>query len=378
MTLQQNSFESRISIPGFKVYGCAACHDGGALLDRAQNRLNAVLKTLRKNHPKISSVPLRQYIIQPWADELLQPNQFAHTTFDTIRIFPRTVLIDEKVYGRATHLHESLHLTQDFLGAANELEAYSLNIRSDPRFLLLNFPYFQEVMQVYFVPEFKTILDEYFYNPPSEGGEAPDQVKRFLIPLKEKTRERLTRAIRQMEPLLKEVSRINRNHPLQAAYLSEQTGTASLLLDLAAAKLLPPPEIAVSESVQSNALDIFAEQFGKNDNTRLGYRIDRKKEALMQLRYKMKLNDPKDRGGLYFHFLRQKFLDGDGDLKLLVEDPEDFKAFVERKLAEVEKMSGFERMTAVETEAAHRLIADIKKELSGVDSSSPPESSAKN
>jgi hypothetical protein len=378
VTLQQNSFESRISIPGFKAYGCDGCHDGGALLDRAQNRLDAVLKKLRKNHPEISSVPLRQYIIQPWADELLHPNQFAHTTFDTIRIFPRTVLIDEKVYDRATHLHESLHLTQDFLGAANELEAYSLNIRSDPRFLLLNFPYFQEVVQVFFVSEFKTILDDYFFDPPSEGGEVPSQVKRFLTPLKAKIRERLAQAIKHMEPLLKEVSRINRKHPLQAAYLSEQTGTASLLLDLAAAKLLPPPEIAVSENVRKDALAIFAEQFDKNDNTRLGYFIDRKKEALMQLRYKMKINDPKERGGLYFYFLKQKFLDGDGELKLFIEDKEDFKAFVEKKLAGVEKMSGFERMTAVETEAAHRLIADIKKELSGGIEEPTPESSAKN
>ena len=66
-------------------------------------------------------------------DEVIVPS---HTYIAS----PAAILIDSKAYQEATHLHESLHLTQKFIGLANELEAYSLNIISDPRLLLLNFP----------------------------------------------------------------------------------------------------------------------------------------------------------------------------------------------------------------------------------------------
>ena len=59
------------SIPGFKAYGCDACHQGSELLDKVASRMQTVLARLKKQFPEISSVPLKQFIIQPFANELL-------------------------------------------------------------------------------------------------------------------------------------------------------------------------------------------------------------------------------------------------------------------------------------------------------------------
>ena len=107
-------------IPGFKAFGCGGCHQANDLLDLSANRMRQTLKRLDSIFPDLTPVPLKQFIIQPWSGELLQPWQFAHTTFDSIRISPAAILIDSRVYGNATHLHESIHLTQSFVGAANE------------------------------------------------------------------------------------------------------------------------------------------------------------------------------------------------------------------------------------------------------------------
>ena len=146
-------------IPGFENYDCGKCHQPEQLVQKAAGRMKRVLNLLKKTLPEINKIPLRQYIIQPYADALLQPGQLAHATFDTIRISPGGILIDTKAYGEATHLHETLHLTQTFLGHVNELEAYGLNIRSDPRFLILNFPYFAKVLEVFFIPDMDRILE---------------------------------------------------------------------------------------------------------------------------------------------------------------------------------------------------------------------------
>ncbi|MBC8282380.1 MAG: hypothetical protein H8E32_01080, partial [Nitrospinae bacterium] len=131
-SVKLDSGETLFSIPGFKAYGCGECHQPDDLLNRSANRMRQTLKRLHSIFPDLPPVPLKQFIIQSWSGELLQPWQFAHTTFDSIRISPAAILIDSRVYGDATHLHESLHFTQTFLGADNELEAYGLNIRSDP------------------------------------------------------------------------------------------------------------------------------------------------------------------------------------------------------------------------------------------------------
>ncbi len=342
------------SIPGFKAYGCRECHQADDLLNFSINRMRHTLKHLHAIFPDLAPAPLKQFIIQSWSGELLQPWQFAHTTFDSIRFSPAAILIDSRVYGNATHLHESLHLTQPFLGAANELEAYGLNIRSDPKFLMLNFPYFADTVTAFFLPEFPKMLDQFFARPTKEDINIPKEVQWFLLPFDDEGLIKLSRAIKKMEPLLKEVERLNRKFPVEAAYLGEQTRALSLLLDIAAAKLLPLPEII--ESDRKEAFSILGQQFDKLDNTRLGYRIDRKHESLMILTYKMKIKDPQRRRGLYFHFLKDRYVGGDGKVKLKISDKEDLKKFVEEKRVQITRMMKSKNFTEIESQGAAKLL----------------------
>lgn len=169
IALNQNAEPVVFSIPGFHSLGCAKCHEGESLHLKAADRMRRVLARLKAIQPDLTAVPLRQYIIQSWSDALLAPHQLAHATFDTIRISPAAILIDDKAYQEATHLHESLHLTQKFVGPANELEAYGLNIISDPRFLILNFPYFEDVVKTFFMPDFPLVLNDFFSRPVKEN-----------------------------------------------------------------------------------------------------------------------------------------------------------------------------------------------------------------
>jgi hypothetical protein len=349
------NFEPTVfSIPGFKVSGCGACHQSNDLLDLSIDRMRKTLKRLHTIFPDLSPAPLKQFIIQSWSGELLQPWQFAHTTFDSIRISPATILIDSRAYGNATHLHESLHLTQPFVGAANELEAYGLNIRSDPRFLFLNFPYFSDTVTAFFLPEFPKMLDRFFARQINEDLTIPREVQWFLMPFDEESLKKLSQAIKKMEPVLKEMGRMNRKFPVKAAYLGEQTRALSLLLDIAAAKLLPLPKIM--ESDNKEAFSILGQQFDKLDNTRLGYRIDRKREALMILTYKMKIKDPQKRLGIYFHFLKDRYVGADGEISLKVSDEEDLKKFVEEKRVQITRMMKSKNFTEIERQGAEKLL----------------------
>ena len=342
------------SIPGFKAYGCSKCHQSDDLLDLSIERMQQTLKRLHTVFPDLAPAPLRQFIIQSWSGELLQPWQFAHTTFDSIRISPATILIDSHAYGNATHLHESLHLTQAFLGAANELEAYGLNIRSDPRFLFLNFPYFSDTVTAFFLPEFPKLLDSFFARQINEDLSIPREVQWFLMPFDDESLEKLSQAIKKMEPVLKEMGRLNRKFPVKAAYLGEQTRALSLLLDIAAAKLLPLPKIM--ESDNKEAFSILGQQFDKLDNTRLGYRIDRKREALMILTYKMQIKDPKKRLGIYFHFLKDRYVGADGEIRLKVSDEEDLNKFIEEKRVQITRMIKSKNFTEIERQGAKKLL----------------------
>ena len=354
-------------IPGFENYDCGKCHQPEQLVQKAAGRMKRVLNLLKKTLPEINKVPLRQYIIQPYADALLQPGQLAHATFDTIRISPSGILIDTKAYGEATHLHETLHLTQTFLGHVNELEAYGLNIRSDPRFLILNFPYFAKVLEAFFIPDMDRILESFFQRGIWEKSKVPRETQWFLNEFDQDALQRLSEAIAKLEPLLQEVSRLNRKYPLQSAYWSERTGVRSLLLEIAAAKHLPLPELAVSDEVKEWAFSVFDLQFNKEDNTRLGYVIDRRKEALMHLQYGKGPKDPAQGLFLYFHFLKKKFLDDKGKVRLTVDKPQALADYVNQKLAGIEKMIQRPGFTPVEKEAAQTWIAFIKKELSNLE-----------
>jgi len=362
--LLPESEETVFTIPGFETYGCGECHQAEQLLDRSIDRMRKSLVLLASIFPDLPPPPLKQFIIQSWADEWLRPGQFAHTTFDTIRIFPAAILVDSQVYGNATHLHESLHLTQPFLGIANELEAYGLNIRSDPKFLFLNFPYFADTLTAFFITDFPDILNRFFAREVKEAvlGEdlnVPREVQWFLMPFEVDTLNRVATAIEKLEPVLKEVSRLNREYPLESAYLGEQTRAVSLLLDIAAVKILPLPPLDLDSSALDEAFSILERQFNKLDNTRLGYRIDRKREALMTMSYHLRLKDSATRLGIYFRFLKKRFIGVDGKVKLVVPDEKDFKLFVEEKRRDIAKMAGSPKLTPVEKEGALRMLESI-------------------
>jgi hypothetical protein len=347
------------TIPGFEAYGCGECHQAEQLLDRSINRMRKSLVWLSSIFPNLPPPPLKQFIIQSWADEWLRSGQFAHTTFDTIRIFPSAILVDSRVYGNATHLHESLHLTQPFLGIANELEAYGLNIRSDPRFLLLNFPYFADTLTAFFITDFPDILNRFFSREVKEAVTVPREVQWFLMPFEDDTLNRVATAIENLEPVLREVSRLNREYPLESAYLGEQTRAVSLLLDIAAVKILPLPPLDLGSPALDEAFSLLDQQFNKLDNTRLGYRIDRKREALMTMRYQLRLKGSATRLGIYFRFLKQRFIEPNGEVKLVVPDEKDFQLFVEEKRSEIEKMAGSPKLTPVEKAGALRMLQTI-------------------
>ena len=355
--------ETVFTIPGFAIFGCGECHKADSLLDRSIDRVRKSLDRLSSIQPSLPPPPLKQFIIQSWADEWLRPGQFAHTTFDTIRIFPSAILVDSRVYGNATHLHESLHLTQSFLGVANELEAYCLNIRSDPRFLMLNFPYFADTVAAFFIPEFSAILDRFYSRAIKEGLTVPQEVQWFLMPFEKETLKQVATAIENLEPVLQEVSRLNREYPLKSAYLGEQTRANSLLLDIAAVKILPLPPLDLDSSVLKEAFTILNIQFNKLDNTRLGYRIDRKREAIMLMTYLLRLKDSTTRLNIYFRFLKQRFIAEDGEVNLVVPEEKDFQMFVEEKRRKLEKMANSPKLTSVEKAGALRMIKSIPSTL---------------
>ena len=353
-------------IPGFENYSCGKCHQPEQLVQKAASRMKRVLDRLKKALPESAKVPLRQYIIQPYSDALLQPGQLAHATFDTIRISPGSILIDTKAYGEATHLHETLHLTQAFLGHVNELEAYGLNIRSDPRFLILNFPYFAKVLEAFFIPDMNQILNAYFERGIREKSSVPRETQWFLEEFDEATLQRLSQAIAKMEPLLTEVSRLNRELPLQSAYWSDRTGVRSLLLEIAAVKHLPLPELTVSAETKAAAFDVFDLQFDKDDNTRLGYIIDRRKEALMHLQYGKGPKDPAQRLALYFHYLKKRFLDDKDKIHLAADNLQALADYVNQKVTGIETMIQLPGFTPVEKESARAWVATIQKELAAL------------
>ena len=351
--------ETVFTIPGFDVYGCGECHQAEQLLGKSIDRMRQSLNRLTIISPELPPPPLKQFIIQSWSDEWLRSGQFAHTTFDTIRIFPAAILVDSKVYGNATHLHESLHLTQSFLGMANELEAYGLNVRSDPRFLILNFPYFSDTVTTFFIPELPDILNRFFAREVKQEVTVPQEVQWFLMAFEDDTLKKIAAAIKKLETVLQEVSRLNRKYPIESAYLGEQTRAASLLLDIAAVKVLPLPPLDLDPASLKEAFSILDIQFNKLDNTRLGYRIDRKHEALMMMTYHLRLKDPAVRLGIYFRFLRQRFIGADGEVKLVVPDAEDLKLYIKEKRRDISKMSDSIKLTPIEKAGALRMLKSI-------------------
>ena len=356
VSLHQEGTPVVFSIPGFHSLGCAKCHKGEALHLKAADRMRRVLAKLKIMQPELTEIPLRQYIIQSWSDTLLASNQLAHTTFDTIRISPAAILIDSKAYQEATHLHESLHLTQKFIGLANELEAYSLNIISDPRFLLLNFPYFEDTIKTFFIEDFSKMLNSFYARPIREQLFVPKETQWFLAPFNEDQLTHLRQAINTIFPLLNKVSRLNRNYPKELAYLSEQTGNPALLLEIVAAKQFPIPDSGVSEETRRKAFIFFDLQMNNKDNIRLGYKINRKKEAFLFIQNQLGIKDPVIHRRLYFEYLKKSFVKSDGKINVLSTKGEDLNSYVLSKITGVRKMIRYKGMSKIEREAARKWI----------------------
>jgi hypothetical protein len=122
----------------------------------------------------------------------------------------------------------------------------------------------------------------------------------------------------------------------------------------------------VSEEIKSWAFGVFDLQFNKDDNTRLGYIIDRRNEALMHLQYGKGPKDPAQRLALYFHYLKKRFLDDKGKIRLAVGDPKALADYVNNKLASIESMIKLPGFTPVEKESALTWITSIKSDLAAL------------
>jgi hypothetical protein len=92
----------------------------------------------------------------------------------------------------------------------------------------------------------------------------------------------------------------------------------------------------------------------KNDNTRLGYKVDRKKEALLFIQHQLKVSDERSRLLLYFHYLKERFFNPRGEIILRVEDDKDFASYVLARIEDIQKMTMFEGLTEIEREAARQ------------------------
>jgi hypothetical protein len=187
----------------------------------------------------------------------------------------------------------------------------------------------------------------------------PQEVQWFLMAFEDDTLKKIAAAIKKMETVLQEVSRLNRKYPIESAYLGEQTRAASLLLDIAAVKVLLLPPLDLDPASLKEAFSILDIQFNKLDNTRLGYRIDRKHEALMIMTYHLRLKDPAVRLGIYFRFLRQRFIGADGEVKLVVPDAEDLNLYIKEKRRDISKMSDSLKLTPIEKAGALRMLKSI-------------------
>ena len=177
-----------------------------------------------------------------------------------------------------------------------------------------------------------------------------------MAPFDEDQLERVRQAIDKMKPLLNEISRLNREHPREIAYLSEQTGNPALLLEIIAANHLPIPDADVSEETRRKAFELFNLQMNKKDNTRLGYKVNRKKEALLFIQHQLKVSDSVTRLRLYFEYLKQHFVKSEGGITLQVRGARDFHSYILSKIEGIRKMIGYQGLSQIERTAAQKLI----------------------
>jgi hypothetical protein len=94
----------------------------------------------------------------------------------------------------------------------------------------------------------------------------------------------------------------------------------------------------------------------KTDNTRLGYKVNRKKEALLFIQHSLKVTDPITRLTLYFEFLKKRFIKQEGEIILQVKEKEEFDNYIVSKIEGIQKMIDYKGLSKIEREAAQKLI----------------------
>ncbi len=139
--------------------------------------------------------------------------------------------------------------------------------------------------------------------------------------------------------------------------MSEQAGNPALLLEIVAANHLPILPTSVSPEIRKKAFELFEQQMNKTDNTRLGYKVNRKKEALLFIQHSLNVKDPLTRLNLYFQYIKQRFLKRKGKIIMQVKDKEVFDNYIRSKIEGIRKMIGFKSLSKIEREAAQKLIA---------------------
>jgi hypothetical protein len=176
-----------------------------------------------------------------------------------------------------------------------------------------------------------------------------------------------------MGPLLDEISRLNQKYPRQIAYLSEQAGNPALLLEIIAAHRLIIPNSGLAEETQRKAFDLFDLQMNKKDNTRLGYKINRKKEAFLFIQSQLGIKQPAIQLILYFKYLKQRFFKQEGEIDLNMGQDQDFNSYTLAKIDGIQKMSSYKNLSQIERDAAKKLIEEITFTLKpGINKNSEP------
>ena len=94
----------------------------------------------------------------------------------------------------------------------------------------------------------------------------------------------------------------------------------------------------------------------KKDNTRLGYKINRKKEALLFIQHKLKVTNPITRLRLYFEYLKQHFVTPAGRITFQVKGGSDFCSYTSSKIEDILKMISYQGLSQIERKAAQKLI----------------------
>ena len=69
---------------------------------------------------------------------------------------------------------------------------------------------------------------------------------------------------------------------------------------------------------------------------------------------------------MYFHYLKKRFLDDKGKIRLDIDNPQALTNYVNQKVAGIETMIQLPGFTPIEKEAARAWVATIEKDLAAL------------